>query len=75
MTNKLTVTTQDQENVRTILAKHNVVNAKVRINTTGSKFAPSFDILVNGVLFAKYYGSQKDISTGLTSQYTYTLVA
>ena len=70
MANKLIVTEQDQKNVKEIVIKNGVAKgSKVRIEPTGTKFAKAFDILVNGILFAKYHGIDSD--TGL---YSYTLV-
>ena len=68
--NKLTVTAQDQANVRELIIKNGVVKgSKVKIVPTGTKFAKSFDVFVNEVLFAKYYGIDSD--TGL---YGYAVV-
>ena len=62
--NTLQITRQDQENVREIVIKHGVVKgSKVKIVPTGTKFAKSFDVFVDGELFAKYYGVDSD--TGL----------
>ena len=64
MNNTLQITRQDQENVREIVVKNGAVKgSKVRIVPTGTKFAKAFDVLVNGELFAKYYGVDSD--TGL----------
>jgi len=69
MTNILKITRQDQENVREIVVKNGAAKgSKVRIVPTGTKFAKSFDIFVNNILFAKYYGADSD--TGL---YGYTM--
>jgi len=58
MKNTLQVTKQDAESVRNIIVKHGATKgSKVKIIPTGSQFAKSFDVLVNDVLFCKYFGT------------------
>jgi len=69
--NILQVTKQDQENVRGIVVNNGAVKgSRVRIVPTGTKFAKAFDVFVNGVLFANYYGVDSD--TGL---YSYRVIS
>ena len=69
MTNTLQVTRKDQENVREIVIKNGAAKGSIaRIVPTGTKFAKSFNVMVNGELFARYFGIDSD--TGL---YSYTV--